>query len=174
MRIVSIVSLLSFTILFSKGEEKKMFFKLLSSSFEPNQEIPVQFTCDSDNISPALHWSGVPQKTQSFALIVDDPDAPKEVGVFVHWVIANIPATVHELQEDANISSFIAGATSFGTKKYGGPCPPSGTHRYFFKLYALDTILKVSEGVTKEELLTAMHGHILGQAELMGTYKRKK
>ena len=148
-----------------------MYFKITSPSFESKQEIPMQYTCDGDNISPSLHWSGAPQKTQSFALIVDDPDAPK--GVFVHWIVANIPTAIHELQEDADISHFVAGTTSFGTKKYGGPCPPSGTHRYFFKLYALDTLLDISEGITKEKLLTAMNGHILAQAELMGTYKRK-
>lgn len=154
-----------------------MHFKITSPAFETNQAIPAKYTCDGDDLSPALGWSGVPQKTKSFVLIVDDPDAPK--GVFTHWILANIPATVHELVEgfspnDLKAQGVVVGTNSFGTKRYGGPCPPSGSHHYHFKLYALDTILTVDDGISKEKLLTALSGHILAQAELVGTYQRKQ
>jgi hypothetical protein len=148
---------------YGQTEEKRMIFKITSPAFEHQKEIPSQYTCEgtSDNISPALHWSGAPQKTKTFALIVDDPDAPNQKHMFVHWVLANIPATVHELLENANIEPFVAGMNDYGTTHYAGPCPPNGTHRYYFKLYALDATLDVTEGITKEQLLNAMHGHIL-------------
>lgn len=154
-----------------------MHFKITSPAFEANKEIPAKYTCDGDDISPALGWSGVPQKTKSFTLIVEDPDAPQ--GVFVHWIVANIPASVHELVEGVDLSTFktqavFAGTNGFGTKRYGGPCPPSGSHRYFFKIYALDIALSITDGITREKLLTAISGHILAQAELIGTYKRKQ
>jgi hypothetical protein len=117
----------------------------------------------------------VPEGTRSFALIADDPDAP--VGTWVHWVLYNIPSSARTLIEsipaDAKLADgSINGKNSWGKPGYGGPCPPSGTHRYFFKLYALDTVLNLGSGATKEQLLNAMQGHILGQAELMGKYKR--
>ncbi len=149
-------------------------FKLRSSVFVDGQAIPKKFTCQGESkgiTSPDLQWSGTPKNTTSFALIVDDPDAPHgNVEPFVHWVLFNIPATTTEFKEGQ--AQGINGTTSFGHKKYGGPCPPSGNHRYFFKLYALDTKLDLSEGATKAQVLSAMQGHILGQATLMGTYQK--
>jgi Raf kinase inhibitor-like YbhB/YbcL family protein len=146
--------------------------KLTSPAFSHNESIPAQYTCDGTNISPALEWSEIPTNTKSFALIVDDPDAPAKV--WVHWIVYNIPATMNKLPENVHIGSFMQGATDFdGKQNYGGPCPPSGTHHYHFTLYALDTMLDLSDSVTKEKLLTAMHGHILEQTTLIGTYQRK-
>jgi len=147
--------------------------KLTSPTFSHNEAIPTQYTCDGTNISPALAWSNAPEGTQSFALIVDDPDAPAKV--WVHWVLFNIPSTIEHLRENAQAGPFVQGSTDFnGAKQWGGPCPPSGTHRYHFTLYALDTMLDLSAGATKEQVLQAMHGHILEQTTLIGTYQRKK
>lgn len=150
-----------------------------SPAFKAGEPIPAVYTCQGDDKSPALAWSNVPQGTQSLALIVDDPDAP--VGTWVHWVVYNLPPGTHELPEGAsqgNAKSFqmpegaVQGKSSFNRQDYGGPCPPSGTHRYFFKLYALDT--KISgEGLNADGLRKAMDGHVLAQGELMGTYQKK-
>lgn len=151
--------------------EATMALQLTSSAFAQGQPIPAKYTCVGQNISPALTWTSPPQNTKSFALIVDDPDAPS--GTFVHWVLCNIPADTRALQENATPAGKMqAGKNSYGTTKYQGPCPPSGTHRYFFKLYALDTVLNVKEGLSKEQLLEAMNGHILDQTELMGTFHK--
>jgi len=149
---------------------------LTSSAFAQGAMIPKEYTCDGRDISPPLSWSEPPEKTQSFALIMDDPDAP--MGTWVHWVIYNIPATVHTLREGVPPNADLPdgsrqGRNSWRRIGYGGPCPPSGTHRYFFKLYALDTMLGLAAGATKEELLKAMEGNILAQAELMGKYSRR-
>ncbi len=150
--------------------------KLTSSAFTHNGEIPTKYTCEGEDLSPALSWSGAPAGTKSFAMIVDDPDAPDPKApkmVYVHWVLHNIPASTTSLPENATKSGLPVGAVQgkndFGTQHYGGPCPPIGVHRYFFKLYALDTELNLS-APTKPDLLRAMEGHILAQAELMGTY----
>jgi Raf kinase inhibitor-like YbhB/YbcL family protein len=161
--------------------------KLISPAFSHNEAIPAQYTCDGTNISPALGWSGVPDGTESFALIVDDPDAVSAVAsakeepkkIWVHWIVFNIPATVNEIRENQGSTgeevSFLQGATDFnGAQKWGGPCPPSSTHHYQFTLYALDTMLDLPAGASKEQLLSAMHGHILEQTTLIGTYQRKK
>ena len=146
--------------------------KLISPAFSDKEAIPAQYTCDGANISPALAWSEIPEHTNSFALIVDDPDAPAKT--WVHWIVFNIPDTTHELFENTQAGPFIQGATDFNGKQgYGGPCPPSGTHRYQFTLYALDTLLDLPAGATKEQLLSAMHGHILEQATLIGTYTKQ-
>ena len=155
--------------------EKVKTMEIKSSAFENNKMIPKQYTCDGKNISPQLLWSDVPEGTKSIALISDDPDAP--MGTWVHWVIYNIPGDVNELAENISPDKTLSNGAKQGTndfKKigYGGPCPPSGTHRYFFKLYALDTKLNLDSGATKKQLLQAMEGHILAQAELMGKYKR--
>jgi Raf kinase inhibitor-like YbhB/YbcL family protein len=149
---------------------------LTSSAFAQGAMIPKEYTCDGRDISPPLSWSEPPEKTQIFALIMDDPDAP--MGTWVHWVIYNIPATVHTLREGVPPNADLPdgsrqGRNSWRRIGYGGPCPPSGTHRYFFKLYALDTMLGLAAGATKEELLKAMEGNILAQAELMGKYSRR-
>jgi Raf kinase inhibitor-like YbhB/YbcL family protein len=148
-----------------------MSLQLTSDAFGNGQSIPAKYSCIGKNISPALVWTEPPAGTQSFALIVDDPDAPGRT--WVHWVLFNIPVNTRNLQEGFSVDSSIpAGNNSSGKPSYQGPCPPSGTHRYFFKLYALDTTLSLSPGATKEQLLKAMDGHILAQAELMGTFSK--
>lgn len=150
-----------------------MAFAISSRTLATGQPIPAKYTCDGQDISPPLHWSDVPQGTQSFALIMDDPDAP--VGIWVHWILFNLPADLRDLPEKAAPpKGSLEGKNSWGRLGYGGPCPPGGTHRYFFKLYALDTTLNLASGASKEQLLKAMEGHILGQAELMGVYSRKR
>ncbi|HOT91567.1 MAG TPA: YbhB/YbcL family Raf kinase inhibitor-like protein [Anaerolineae bacterium] len=148
-------------------------FLLTSSAFARGEAIPAAYTCDGLDKSPPLSWTEPPAGTQSFALIVTDPDAP--TGTWVHWVAYNIPAEVRSLSEgvvdDAGLSGGVHGKNSWGRSNYGGPCPPSGTHRYFFKLYALDTLLSVEGDATQRRLLAAMQGHILAETELMGTYK---
>lgn len=147
--------------------------KLTSPAFSHNGSIPSQYTCDGANVSPSLQWSHEPEGTKTFALIVDDPDAPAKV--WVHWIVFNIPNTVRSFAEGASINEFGAGATDFnGKTTYGGPCPPSGSHHYHFTLYALDTRLDLAPGATKEQLLAAMQGHIIEQTTLIGTYQKKK
>ena len=148
-------------------------FILTSEVFLEGEPVPSQYACDGDDISPPLEWSGAPDNTTSLVLIMDDPDAP--VGMWVHWVLFNIPgsATMLEvgLPADAELTDGSQqGTNSWGRVGYGGPCPPSGVHRYFFKLYALDAPLALDESATKEEVLAAMEGHILMETELMGTY----
>lgn len=155
-----------------KGD-KTMALTLTSTAFAQGQSIPAKYTCDGQDISPPLHWSDAPAGAQSLALIMDDPDAP--AGVWVHWVLFNLPASLHDLPEKAALpGGSLEGKNSWGRVGYGGPCPPRGSHRYFFKLYTLDTKLNLSRGASKEQLLAAMEGHILAQAELMGTYSRKR
>jgi Raf kinase inhibitor-like YbhB/YbcL family protein len=149
--------------------ETTMQMSLTSPAFNDGEAIPVQYSCDGDDVSPDLDWFGIPEGTASLALIMDDPDAP--VGTWIHWVLYNIPADMPGLQLGMT-GVAVDGTNSWGTTGYGGPCPPGGTHRYFLKLYALDLNLDLAAGANKEELLAAMDGHILGQAELMGTYTR--
>jgi Raf kinase inhibitor-like YbhB/YbcL family protein len=156
-------------------EAEGMPFTLSSSEFIHESAVPARFSCDGENISPPLQWSDPPQGTESFALISDDPDAPG--GMWVHWLLYNIPANVRTLPEAIPPEKELPdgsryGENSFGRLDYGGPCPPSGTHRYFFKLYALDVILDLEPGATKEALLQAMEGHILAETVLIGTYSR--
>jgi Raf kinase inhibitor-like YbhB/YbcL family protein len=150
--------------------EATMSLELTSDAFMNGQSIPAKYSCTGKNISPALAWNEPPTGTQSFALIVDDPDAP--MGSWVHWVLFNIPANTRSLQESLDTSAMSIGKNSSGNMRYDGPCPPSGTHRYFFKLYALDATLSLSPGATKEQILNAMKGHILAQGELMGTFSK--
>ena len=150
--------------------------ELKSSAFAAAGMIPKQYTCDGQDISPPLNWSDVPPGTKSLALIADDPDAP--MGTWVHWVVWNIPPTLRGLDEnvpkrDSLPNGIKQGMTDFKKIGYGGPCPPSGTHRYFFKLYALDTTLNLPPTTIKKELEKALHGHVLQQAELIGKYARK-
>lgn len=142
---------------------------LSSPAFKNNETIPSEYTCDGTNVSPQLTITGVPANTQSLALIVEDPDAP--IGTVTHWIIWNIPPEKLQFDKGEKIS-YPQGITIFGKTGYGGPCPPSGIHRYFFKLYALDTMLDLGDGSTKENLVQAMDGHILGQSTLMGKYSR--
>jgi Raf kinase inhibitor-like YbhB/YbcL family protein len=148
--------------------------EIRSSAFFIGNTIPFKYTCDGDNISPPLHWEAPPQGTKSFALILDDPDAPN--GTFVHWVIYNIPADTRELPEGINETAdgILQGENSFGNLGFGGPCPPKNqTHRYFFKIYAIDQMLNLPARASKQELLVAIEGHVLDKAELMGRYARE-
>lgn len=153
-----------------------MTLSISSTGFASGQPMPSVYSCLGRSVSPPLAWSGAPGATKSFALIMDDPDAPS--GTFVHWVIFNMPASSSGLPEAVSGEAKLAdgtqqGANSAGRTGYTGPCPPSGTHRYFFKLYALDSMLSLSSGAGKDQLLKAMQGHILAQGELMGTFSKK-
>ncbi len=154
---------------------------LKSSAFSNGGEIPSRFTCEGSDVSPPLAWTGVPAGAKSLALIVDDPDAPDPKApqrTFVHWVLYNIPSGAKTLPEDArDENSGLPHGTRRGTNDwrkmgYGGPCPPIGRHRYFFKLYALDTVFVALVAATKAELEQAMEGHVLEFAELVGTYEK--
>ncbi|TSA18219.1 MAG: YbhB/YbcL family Raf kinase inhibitor-like protein [Nitrosopumilales archaeon] len=142
---------------------------LSSSAFENNGTIPSVYTCDGSGISPPLEITNVPKNAQSLALIVEDPDAPS--GTVTHWIVWNILPQKSQFAEGEKID-FPQGTTAAGTTGYKGPCPPSGTHRYFFKLYALDTVLDLGDGSTKDNLVQAMNSHILERATLMGKYSR--
>ena len=156
-----------------------MALVIQSPTFAPNGAIPMKHTCEGDDVSPALEWSGVPAGAKSLALIADDPDAPDPAApkmVYVHWVLYDLPATSTGLPENATAAHLPKGTREgknfFGKLGYGGPCPPIGRHRYFFKLYALDTTLgTLGAGATKADVENAMKGHVIGQAELVGTYQ---
>jgi Raf kinase inhibitor-like YbhB/YbcL family protein len=160
--------------------EITMTLALTSSAFVESGSIPEKFTCDGANVSPALTWSGAPANTRTFTLIADDPDAP--AGTWVHWVLFDLPGTAHALPENvahdetlASLGNAVQGRNDFKKVGYGGPCPPPGKpHRYFFKLYALDTSLGLHPGATKAQLEAAMQGHIVATAQLVGTYARKR
>lgn len=145
---------------------------ITSKAFLPDGMIPSKYTCDGADVNPPLFIGTVPEKTRSLALIVDDPDAP--VGIWVHWVVWNIGAGTKEIPENSVPPGALQGTNDFRKQGYGGPCPPSGTHRYFFKLYALDAPLSAPAGATKARIEEAMKGHVLAQAELIGLYKRSK
>ena len=157
--------------------DESVSIEITSSAFTEGQPIPPKHACTGDpassfkDVSPELSWSEPPAGTQSFALIMDDPDAPN--GTWDHWILFNIPASTRGLPESMPVNSeFPGGNNSWGRTGYGGPCPPNGTHRYYFKLYALDEMLAISPGATKGELEKAMVGHILAQGELMGTFTK--
>lgn len=152
-----------------------MALTLKSSAYQRGEMIPSKYTCDGANVSPPLEWSDVPEETQSFAIIFDDPDAPAKT--WVHWVIYNIPADIQKLEENIPGAKelpwgAVHGVNDFKKQGYGGPCPPGGTHGYYMKLYALDEVLDLKPGATKEQLIDSMDGHILEKAELVGKYKR--
>lgn len=146
-------------------------FILKSSAFENQANIPSKYTCDGEDINPPLEISDIPEESQSLALIVDDPDAP--IGTFTHWLVWNMSSDITKIDEDSVPEGAVEGETDFGRIGWGGPCPPTGTHRYFFKMYALDTKLNLQRGATKSQLEKAMEGHILGKAELIGLYSRQ-
>ncbi len=141
--------------------------KITSPDFENNEKIPVKFTGDGEDINPTLIIEDVPENTESLVLIIDDPDAP--VGLWIHWLVWNISPNTMEIKE--NSIPGVQGENSWGRNNYGGPMPPSGTHRYFFKLHALDTKLDLKNGATKQELEKAMEGHILEKSEFIGLYR---
>lgn len=154
-----------------------MTLKVTSTEFEDGGMIPPKYTADGQDISPPIAWDGLPKGTKSIALINDDPDAP--MGTWVHWLIWNIPPEVTSLEEEIPAVREMAdgtrqGKTDFGSIGYGGPAPPSGVHRYFFKVHALDTLLDLPAGATKSELEKAINGHILAQGQLIGKYTRQK
>ncbi len=142
-----------------------------SPAFGRNGNIPAKHTCDGQDVNPSLTIRNVPPGAKSLALIVDDPDAP--AGTWVHWVLWNVAPDTSEIKEDSVPKGTIQGINDFRKHAYGGPCPPSGTHRYFFKLYALDALLNLGPNSRKAELEKAMQGHIISQAEIIGLYKRK-
>lgn len=157
-----------------------MNMRIESASFQQNGEIPVRLTCDGQNISPALSWSGVPAGTRSLALIVDDPDAPDPqapMTTWVHWVLYNIPPGANALPENAAVSGLpigtLQGINDWKRSTYGGPCPPLGRHRYYHKLFALDVMLPDLALPSKAVLERAMHGHIIAQTSLVGLYQRR-
>lgn len=146
-------------------------FKIKSSTFLDNQFIPKKYSCEGEDVSPPLVFENIPQNTKSLALIVDDPDAP--MGNWDHWIVFNISPQIKEIKEGESPAGSISGINDFGKLEYGGPCPPPGKpHRYLFKLYALDIVLDLKQGIRKKALEKAMEGNILGQAELIGLYKR--
>lgn len=153
-----------------------MPWQLSTPAFPAAGEIPKKFTCVGADVSPDLSWGDPPQGTRSFTLIMDDPDAP--VGTFTHWVLYDLPANARQLPEAVNKGGEVAGGgrqgrNDFGRIGYGGPCPPPGkAHRYFFKLYALDTVLNLKSSASRGEVERAMKGHVLAQAELMGRFGR--
>jgi len=149
-----------------------MIFRLSSGVFEYGKLIPDRYTCEGDDLSPPLVWDNIPEGTESFVLVMDDPDAPS--GTWVHWLLYDIPSRVTGFEEGA--SSGLSGVNSWGRTGYGGPCPPHGhgVHRYFFKVYALDTLtIDLPEGADVGRVKAAMNGHVLAVAEHMGKYERK-
>jgi Raf kinase inhibitor-like YbhB/YbcL family protein len=149
--------------------------KLTSTAFKEGEPIPRQHTCDGVNVSPSLEWSGVPKSAKTLVIFADDPDAPS--GIWVHWVLYNLPADNIGMVENLPATDELKaggfqGKNDFGKIGYGGPCPPSGTHRYFFKIYALDSELPLKAGATKAEVEKAMEGHVVAQGQLMGTYRK--
>lgn len=153
-----------------------MTIQVTSPAFSEGEPIPSKYTCDGADISPPLQWRNLPEATQSLALICEDPDAP--LGTWVHWVLYALPPSVTRLQEGVPPTEVLDSGAKQGTNDfkrlgYGGPCPPRGTHRYFFRLYGLDTKLDLGPGANKKDLVRAMEGHILAQGALMGTYQRR-
>ena len=144
--------------------------KITSSAFQNNSKIPAKYTCDGENINPPLEFTDASDSAKSLTLIVDDPDAPSKT--WVHWVVYNIDPKATKVDENSIFQGAIEGMTDFGNKGYGGPCPPSGVHRYFFKLYALDTTFDLPQNSTKQMVEEKMQGHIIDQTELIGIYSR--
>ena len=160
---------------FSEGEGYAMKLSIRSSAFEEGELIPKKYTCDGEDVSPPLSWTQLPKETKSIVLICDDPDAP--MGTWVHWVLFGLSPDTLELPEDIPDEKEILGGAKHGLNDfrkygYGGPCPPGGTHRYFFKLYAVDTHIDLNAGATKNEVLNAIKGNIVAEGQLMGRYSR--
>ena len=160
--------------------EVDMSLTLISTAYTHEGDIPTRYTCEGDDVSPPLHWQGAPPGTKSFVLIVDDPDAPDPAApkmTWVHWVLYNIPPDADFLPEDADSQELpegtLEGVNDWKRTGYGGPCPPIGRHRYFHKLYALDTVLGDLDRPAKQKVEAAMEGHVLARATLIGTYRKK-
>ena len=178
--LVSTVTVLLSSPVWSAPAEGSITMDLHTAAFDPGGTIPAEYTCDGRDVSPALAWSDAPEGTRSFVLIMDDPDAPP--GTWVHWVLFNLPADTSGLAkglpkrkalDDGSVHGACWGVSSFSRVGYHGPCPPPGKpHRYFFRLYALDTKLALEPGASKDDVLEAAAGHVLAEAELMGLYGR--
>lgn len=158
-----------------QSSDQKSEIKVTSVAFKEGQPIPRQYTCNGVNVSPPIEWSGVPKAAKTIAVVADDPDAP--AGTWVHWVLYNLPAENIGLVENVPADETLKaggfqGKNDFEKIGYGGPCPPSGTHHYFFKVYAVDAELPLKAGATKADLETALSGHVMTQGQLMGTYQR--
>lgn len=177
--LVALIALI--TAVSGRGEGGPLPFTFTSSAFPPGQEIPRVHTCEGKDTSPPLAWTGVPHGTRSLALVVDDPDAPDPAApkrTWVHWVLYNLPPAASQLpgavvSKDLPVGT-LEGKNDWKRTGYGGPCPPIGRHRYFFKLYALDLVLPDLKAPTKSDLERAMEGHVLGKVELVGTYQKQK
>jgi Raf kinase inhibitor-like YbhB/YbcL family protein len=159
-----------------KTVEPKTEIRLISTAFNDGEMIPGKYTCDGANVSPPLSWSGVPANAKALALICDDPDAPGKT--WVHWVVYDLPAGTGSLPENVSNEANIAtggkqGTSDFRKVGYDGPCPPSGAHRYYFKIYALDGPTPLNPGATKDQLLKAIEGHVVAQGQLLGKYQRQ-
>jgi len=152
--------------------KKNIDMKITSPAFKQNEYIPKKYTCEGADVNPPLVIENIPEKAKSLVLIVDDPDAP--MGTWTHWVVFNIPCQGSVVEIKENSIPGVQGWNDFEQVNYGGPCPPSGTHRYFFKMYALDTILNLKEGAKLNEVESAMKDHIIAKAELMGVYQKNK
>jgi Raf kinase inhibitor-like YbhB/YbcL family protein len=164
-------------VMYQKKEKIMDTITVSSTAFNHHESIPALYTCDGENVSPPLAWKGIPAAALSIAVICDDPDAP--AGTWVHWVVYDLPPTADSLSERIRKNDSLPGGakqgiTDFRQTGYGGPCPPSGTHRYYFKAYALDTMLNLPAGKSKKEIERAMQGHVIGYGELVGKYSRKK
>jgi Raf kinase inhibitor-like YbhB/YbcL family protein len=169
--IIALCVLLSFCFLSFYVSAKERPMKISSPAFAENSKIPKRYTCDGENGSPPLTIADVPEGATSLALIADDPDAP--AGTWVHWVVWNIDAGTREIKAGVPPAGAVQGVNSFAKNGYGGPCPPSGSHRYFFKLYALDTALNLDSRATKADLEKAMKGHVIAEARIMGRYREE-
>ena len=160
----------------TQSPETQTSMRVTSSAFENNQAIPGLYSCDGQNVNPPLSFLDVPSSAVSLVLIMEDPDVPQNIRpdrLFVHWVVFNVQTTAAGFNQD-QAPPGILGNNSAGKAAYTGPCPPKGEHRYFFKLYALDIMLNLSQGATKEQVVAAMQGHILAQAELLGRFERNR
>lgn len=173
--IILLVGIILIIFYNSKDNNQKIInqtnMKIFSPAFQNNETIPSRYTCDGENINPPLYFEEIPQETKSLVLIVDDPDAP--MGNFLHWLVFNIPAETKLIEENSVPVGAKLGKNDFGKLSYGGPCPPYGIHRYYFRLFALDTILDLPEGVSRQEVLEAIRNHILAESYLVGLYRRQ-
>lgn len=167
--LLSALALALIAAVHSNAEGAGSGFKITSTVFPEGKEIPKRFTCDGENVSPPLAWTGAPAETKAFALIVDDPDAPS--GLFTHWIVFNLPASARSLPEAVKPAA-NQGTNDFGKAGYGGPCPPKGRHRYFFHLYALKDELSGLKSPNRKQVDAALKGQVIAEAALMGTYQR--
>ncbi|MDP7247682.1 MAG: YbhB/YbcL family Raf kinase inhibitor-like protein [Candidatus Peribacteraceae bacterium] len=181
MKIMNILPI-AFIFLFACGATEeapvptKDVMQITSPEFEHTASIPSMYTCDGENVNPPLEFSSVPDEATSLVLIMEDPDVPKSIredGMWDHWVVFNIPMTVKKIEKDS-VPEGVLGANTKGENKYGGPCPPDREHRYFFKLFALESELDLEEGATKAQVEEAMEGKVIEVAQLIGRYEREK